>query len=113
MNNKTLSHNACYAHPAVSVPLEFDTPQNRISIRIYAYSDVTNVDIFLYEYHGLYWYSFCPALGKIMNSCGFVGLKNCVASLRDTVRGLGFILDNSDSLTRFVRAWNRQGKKVA
>lgn len=116
MSTNTMSDNACYARLAVgdiSIPTCFNKPMNRMSINLYAYSDTSTIDISLFEYHGLYWYSCRLKRGNVMNSVGFFGLQNCVASLRDTVRGLGFTLDNSDCLTRFVRAWNRQGRKVA
>lgn len=114
MSNRTSSHNACYASPSVSIPLGFNMPKNRIDIRIFAYSDVTTIDINLYEYHGLYWYSFSVDSGKVLNSVGFFSLQNCVAALRGTVRGLGFVLENSDCLSRFVNAWCRsERKKVA
>ena len=113
MNTKTMSDNACYVRSATAIPFGFNMPKNRMDINLYGYSDTTIVDISLYEYHGLYWYSLAPRGSRLINSVGFVGLQNCVASLRDTLRGFGFTLDNGECLSRFVRAWNRQGRKVA
>lgn len=112
MKNKIVNNLPC-ALSGRAVALGFNTPQNRIAINLYAYSDTSVVDISLYEYNGLYWYSFALRNSNVMNSVGFVGLQNCVAALRVLVRDLGFTLDNSDCLARFVRAWNRQGRKVA
>lgn len=96
-----------------AVPLGFNMPSNRICINLYAYSDVSIVDISLYEYHGLYWYSFSLRGSGCWNSCSFLSLRNAVSALRGCVRDIHFTLDNSDCLARFVRAWDRQEGKVA
>lgn len=113
MSNKTMSDNACYAGFSTPAPLDLNTPKNRMVIDLRAVSDTNNIDISLYEYHGRYWYSFTSVHFKSINSAFFFSLQNCVTSLRETLRGLGFTLYDPYSLTNFVRAWNRQGKKVS
>lgn len=90
------------------VTVAFNKPCNRLGIRVAPRSDSTILRVDFYECRGVYWFNF-DYLGQSMNSCAFVGLRNCVSCFKDTVKGLRFALSDSDlhRLRDFVKDWEK------
>lgn len=86
------------------LPVGFNKSCNRLAIAVFPRTETTTLSVSFYVYHGVYWFNF-DYYGHSMNSIGFVGLRNCVSSFKDTVKGLRFSLSDSDRclLRDFVR----------
>ena len=78
-----------------AVPLGFNLLQNRYPLPISCRSDCTKVQVWFYEYHGLYWYSVTVGGQSTFNSVGFLSVQNCVSEFRSFLRGYGFVLEDS------------------
>lgn len=103
--------NSPVVNNGLPIPVGFNTPSNRLVVDVLVRSDVTVCSVGLYEYHGLYWFSFyhVPLL-KDMNSRGFFSLRNCVSALKATVNAIGFTIQDPYALKSFVNAFEHSIK---
>lgn len=108
MTNKI---NSSIVNNGFAIPLSFNVVSNRLLVDVFIRSDVNVFPVFLFEYNGLYWFSFYHANGnRVINSRGFFSLRNCVSALKASVKALGFVFQDSKSLDVFVRSFEHSLK---
>lgn len=73
-----------------AVPLGFNRPQNRYPLPVACFSDTTCIQVWFYEYHGLYWYSVTVESRHTFNSVPFLSVQNAITEFRSFLSGYGF-----------------------
>lgn len=99
-----------YRLQSLAVHLSCNTPQDKLDLSFQVLSDVTVRQVSFYEHNGVYW--FCIHADRDINSVGFVSLRNCLLAFRGTIKALGFVSEDDDSLMAFLRSLSHYHKSI-
>lgn len=104
---KKIPENLPCALSGRAVPLGFNLPSNRYPLPVACCSDCTNIQVWFYEYHGMYWYSVTVSSLSTFNSVPFLSIGNCVSEFRAFLRAYGFVFEDSQLAEKRLRGVRR------